>query len=190
MTTPGTGHTAGGLLRLPEPPAELRSRRITAATILKFFGPGAIIASLTIGSGESILASREGAVFGYTVLWAVVLAALTAVGFTGVLLAPGTALVWASAVVLGIAQGAIFGLALTLFGLRAPDSETTAALSGMAQGAGYLIAAAGPLLIGVVHGATGGWTIPLVLLVAGCAAEIALGAAAGRARSVRSVIAA
>ncbi|HEV7627799.1 MAG TPA: Nramp family divalent metal transporter, partial [Streptomyces sp.] len=29
------------------------------------------IASLTIGSGESILASREGAVFGYTVLWAV-----------------------------------------------------------------------------------------------------------------------
>jgi len=76
MTTPGTGHTAGGLLRLPEPPAELRSRRITAATILKFFGPGAIIASLTIGSGESILASREGAVFGYTVLWAVVLAAL------------------------------------------------------------------------------------------------------------------
>lgn len=121
---------------------------------------------------------------------AVVLAALTAVGFTGVLLAPGTALVWASAVVLGIAQGAIFGLALTLFGLRAPDSETTAALSGMAQGAGYLIAAAGPLLIGVVHGATGGWTIPLVLLVAGCAAEIALGAAAGRARSVRSVIAA
>lgn len=72
MTTQGIGHTAGPVLRVPEPPAELRRRRVTVATFLKFFGPGAIIASLTIGTGESILASREGAVFGYAVLWAVV----------------------------------------------------------------------------------------------------------------------
>ncbi|CAL9331913.1 hypothetical protein SUDANB6_00089 [Streptomyces sp. enrichment culture] len=72
MTTHDIGRTADPTLRLPVPPTELRRRRATVATVLKFFGPGAIIASLTIGSGESILASREGAVFGYTVLWAVV----------------------------------------------------------------------------------------------------------------------
>lgn len=63
-------------LALPPAPDGLLGRRPTAATILKFFGPGAVIASLTIGSGESILASREGAVFGYAVLWALIAAVI------------------------------------------------------------------------------------------------------------------
>ncbi|MER5390262.1 Nramp family divalent metal transporter [Saccharopolyspora sp. NPDC002686] len=57
---------------LPEVPAELARRRLSLATIAKFFGPGAIIASLTVGSGETVLASRMGAVFGFAVLWVVV----------------------------------------------------------------------------------------------------------------------
>lgn len=77
MSTPETRREAVGAdLRFPPPPAELVSRRPSAATVLKFFGPGAIIASLTVGSGESILASREGAVFGYAVLWALVAATI------------------------------------------------------------------------------------------------------------------
>lgn len=36
---------------------------------LKYFGAGAIIASVTIGSGETLFASRGGAVFGYALLW-------------------------------------------------------------------------------------------------------------------------
>ena len=36
---------------------------------LKYFGAGAIMASVTIGSGETLFASRSGAVFGYTLLW-------------------------------------------------------------------------------------------------------------------------
>jgi Mn2+/Fe2+ NRAMP family transporter len=64
------------LLHLPPAPAGLVQRRPSVSTVLKFFGPGAIIASLTIGSGESILASREGAVFGYAVLWALVAATI------------------------------------------------------------------------------------------------------------------
>jgi hypothetical protein len=43
---------------------------------LKYFGPGAIIASIGIGSGETVFASRGGAMFGYTLLWAWVLGAL------------------------------------------------------------------------------------------------------------------
>lgn len=55
-------------------PEAMTSRRPPAW--LQCFGPGAIIASLTIGAGELIFSSRAGALFGYRVLWffAVVLA--------------------------------------------------------------------------------------------------------------------
>jgi Mn2+/Fe2+ NRAMP family transporter len=57
-------------IRIPEPPESLRGR-LSLGTALAFFGPGAIVASLTIGSGEVIFASRAGAVFGYAALWVV-----------------------------------------------------------------------------------------------------------------------
>ncbi len=40
--------------RLPEVPPELAKRRLSLGTIVKFFGPGAIIASLTVLSVISI----------------------------------------------------------------------------------------------------------------------------------------
>lgn len=55
-------------IRYPEVTEALKSRNIWH--MLKFFGPGAIIASLTIGSGETLFASRGGAIFGYTLIWA------------------------------------------------------------------------------------------------------------------------
>ena len=51
----------------PEPPPELRKRNWLA--LLAFFGPGAIMASVTITSGETLFASRGGAIFGYAMLW-------------------------------------------------------------------------------------------------------------------------
>lgn len=120
---------------------------------------------------------------------AVVAAVLTGVGFAGIVFGPAPAGIWVSTVVLGVAQGAAFGLALTLFGLRSPDSDTTAALSGMAQGAGYLIAAVGPLAVGLVHGLVGNWTIPLFLLLVCCAGELIAGLFAGRHAEVESVAA-
>jgi Mn2+/Fe2+ NRAMP family transporter len=36
---------------------------------LTVFGPGAIIASLTIGTGELVFSSRGGAIFGYRILF-------------------------------------------------------------------------------------------------------------------------
>lgn len=78
MTPPDAGRTTttDELIAVPEAPPELRRRRMGLRAFLTYFGPGAIIASLTVGSGESILASREGAVFGYAILWAVVLGAV------------------------------------------------------------------------------------------------------------------
>ncbi len=43
---------------------------------LKVFGPGAIIASLTIGTGELIFSSRGGAIFGYRILFLFVIISL------------------------------------------------------------------------------------------------------------------
>src|SRR5947208_12979026 len=48
-------------------PLALQSRNPLAW--LTIFGPGAVIASLTIGSGELIFSSRGGALFGYHLLW-------------------------------------------------------------------------------------------------------------------------
>src|SRR6185369_6927928 len=48
-------------------PFALQSRNPLAW--LTIFGPGAVIASLTIGSGELIFSTRGGALFGYRLLW-------------------------------------------------------------------------------------------------------------------------
>jgi Mn2+/Fe2+ NRAMP family transporter len=54
-------------LQYPEPTPDLQQGLRWRA--LKYFGAGAIIASVTIGSGETLFASRGGAMFGYTLLW-------------------------------------------------------------------------------------------------------------------------
>jgi CP family cyanate transporter-like MFS transporter len=60
-------------------------------------------------------------------------------------------------------------MVLTLMGLRARTPETTAALSTVAQGWGYLLAGGGPLLVGILRGATGGYTGMFALVLAGVA---------------------
>lgn len=50
--------------------------------------------------------------------------------------------------------------------LRSPTPLTSARIGGVAPCLGYLLAAAGPLVLGWLHDLTGGWTTPLLLLVA------------------------
>ena len=71
---------------------------------------------------------------------------------------------WLWALLVGIGTS-IFPMVLTLIGLRARTSEGTAALSGFAQSIGYLIAGLGPFMMGALYGATGGWTLPLLVLI-------------------------
>ncbi|MBI2244785.1 MAG: MFS transporter [Nocardioides sp.] len=85
------------------------------------------------------------------------------VGYIGLMVAPyALAPVWA--VVVGVAA-VTFPLILTLIGLRARTPQGTAALSAFTQSTGYLVAAVGPFLIGVVHDASGGWNLPLLILL-------------------------
>ena len=58
----------------------------------------------------------------------------------------------------------------------------------MAQSIGYTLCAFGPLLVGLLHDATGSWTAPLVLLLALLGPQVVCGALAGRNRTVRRVI--
>jgi CP family cyanate transporter-like MFS transporter len=112
-------------------------------------------------------------------LLAAVATALTAAGLAGVLFAPTTA-PYLLMVVLGVGQGATFAIGLTLFVVRAADPATTAGLSAMAQTAGYLVAAAGPLLFGALHDLAGSWTLPLALLLVLTVPQLVTGVLAGR----------
>ncbi|MBL1081129.1 MFS transporter [Streptomyces actinomycinicus] len=91
------------------------------------------------------------------------IAVAKAVGLLGVLLLPQAAWLWIC--VLGTATGSAFPLAFTLLTLRSPNPQVAARLSGMAQAGGYLVAAAGPLAVGLLHGVTGGWAVPLLFLL-------------------------
>lgn len=83
----------------------------------------------------------------------------------------------------GIGSG-MFPLTLTMIGLRSRDIATTAALSGFVQGAGYLLAGTGPLLVGVLLGFSDNWTGPLTLLLVAAILSAAGGWYASRPRYV------
>ncbi len=86
------------------------------------------------------------------------------VGFGGLWLAPTT---WTAfwMLMIGIAMTS-FPISLLLMALRSRTPGDTQRVSAFAQGVGYLLALPGPLLFGVLHDATGGWDVPLAIVVA------------------------
>jgi CP family cyanate transporter-like MFS transporter len=88
---------------------------------------------------------------------------------------------------LGLGQGATLGLGIFYTMARAPDPLTAASLSAFAQGIGYLIASTGPLTIGLLHDATGGWTVPGLVLLVVAGLQLITGWLAGRARTVPAI---
>ena len=96
------------------------------------------------------------------ILWA--LGACYAVGYGGLVLEPAGA-AWLWAILIG-AGTSTFPLVLVLIGLRSRTPQGTASLSGFTQAVGYLLSAVGPLGVGVLHDASGGWTVPVLTLLA------------------------
>jgi CP family cyanate transporter-like MFS transporter len=64
---------------------------------------------------------------------------------------------------MGLASGASFSLAVAFFQKRTDHAADTARLSGMAQAGGYVLAAIGPVGIGIVEQATHSWTLLIYL---------------------------
>ncbi len=109
------------------------------------------------------------------------------VGYLGLAIAPDR-LSWLWAAALGIGT-CTFPFILTLIGLRARTPAGTAALSGFTQSTGYLIAAIGPFGVGAVREATGGWTVPLLLLLALCVPQYVIGLMTARPAYVEDELA-
>ncbi|CCG01269.1 MFS transporter [Blastococcus saxobsidens] len=108
-------------------------------------------------------------------------------GLLGLLLAPAAApLLWA--LLYGLGSGASFPLAMTLILQRTRDVGQTGRLSASAQSLGYLLAATGPLGIGLLHQATGGWAAGLVVLLVVVTVQLAIGLAAARPRLVGEAV--
>ena len=79
------------------------------------------------------------------------------------------------AFLLGLGQGVSIALALYFIMARAATPTVAGALSGMAQGTGYLIATAGPLATGLLHTGTGSWAASIGLLATLTAATLWFG---------------
>ena len=151
---------------------------VTAGNLLALMGVGNLTTSLLV----PVLAHRRPSQRGLVVPSLIG----TAAGLAGCLWAPlGSAPFWV--LVLGVSQGSCLGLAIFFMLARAPDAGVAASLSAFAQSVGYLVASAGPLMVGLLHSATGSWNLPLALLLVLCAAELATGLLAGRPLQLPSV---
>ncbi|QAY64971.1 MFS transporter [Xylanimonas allomyrinae] len=82
----------------------------------------------------------------------------------GMLLAPAAALAWIA--LAGVAQGGNFTVIFTLIAQRAPSVAAARRASAVVQTLGYACAAAAPTVLGAMHATTGGWTMPLVGVLA------------------------
>ncbi|MGY1849120.1 MFS transporter [Blastococcus sp. SYSU DS1021] len=115
--------------------------------------------------------------------WVLVGTVPVIVAIVGLLVAPAAApLLWT--LLYGIGTGAAFPLAMALILQRTRDVAQTGRLSASAQSVGYLLAATGPLGVGLLHEATGEWVPGLLLLLVVVLGQTAVGIAAARPRLV------
>lgn len=143
---------------------------------------GALLAgAAALGAPAALVVPRAASRAADQSRWAIAVTIVNAVALGGLLFGPASApVLWA--LLYGLGTGAAFPLAMTLVVLRTSDARQTGRLSASAQSAGYLLAAAGPLGVGLLYAATDSWTVPLSALAAVLVAQGAAGAAAGRER--------
>ena len=157
-------------------PTILRDRGESAAgagDLLALMGVGNLAVSLIV----PVIAQRMRA---QHVLVVPTVAAIAG-GLAGLVYAPlGSAVAWA--LILGAGQNAALALAIFFTAARSPDAATAASLSAFSQAAGYLLASAGPLGVGLLHSATGSWTASVAVLFALTAVLLVFGLLAARPR--------
>ena len=112
----------------------------------------------------------------------VAMAVLSFMGILGLLFMPQHAIVWVIA--FGFSCGGGFILGLSFVGIRTHDAHQAAALSGMAQCMGYLLAATGPIIFGSLHEMTGSWHVPLIMTAGVCVIWALLALFAGRSHVI------
>jgi MFS transporter, CP family, cyanate transporter len=159
-------------------PTMFRDRGVSAAYA------GSLLALMNLGNAVTALIVPVLAQRARDQRWLAVMSmAASGAGLAGAGFAP-TGLAPAFMVLLGFGQGACLALGIYYTMARAPDPVAAASLSSFAQGVGYLIASAGPLLIGLLHTVTGGWTAPVAVLLGVAVLQLITGWLAGRPMTV------
>jgi CP family cyanate transporter-like MFS transporter len=157
----------------------------TEAGISPVAAGGLVALAAVLGAPASLVVPPLAARRPDQVGWVVAASLPSAVAIVGLLVAPGAApVVWA--LLFGIGTGAAFPLAMTLVLERTRDVAQTGRLSASAQSIGYLIAATGPLVLGLLHEVTGDWAAGLAILLVVLVAQTLIGVVAGRPRLVRA----
>ena len=142
----------------------------TAGWLLFLFQAVAVLASLAVPGTLRWARDQRGL--------ATICSAILFIGYLGLLVEPGLAALWS--VVLGLGGGACLVLALAFLGMRAADPAGAASLSAMAQSIGYLLAAVGPVVFGLLHTDGSSWRASLTLMCVVAAAQVAVSLVAGR----------
>lgn len=204
----GTGRAAAPAVRAPEAAGSITRSR-TARMMAAFFGLQSTSAYVTMGwvpqiyRDSGISADKAGLMLAVTMALgvplsfvlpplaarmrtqgpiAVVLGSFQLAGFAGLWLAPAAA-PWVWALLLGVANCS-FPLVLTMIGMRARTGAGVVRLSAFAQSTGYLLAIPGPILVGALNEATGGWGLPLGMMAALAVPQAVCGVLAGRKRYI------
>ena len=147
----------------------------TAGLLLSLFAAMGLPASLVV----PVLVVR----FQATRPLFIVSAASGILGLAGILFWSNPSTVWLWVTLFGIV-GAMFPLALVLISIRARTPESAVGLSSFVQSAGYIMAAAFPFVVGVLHDTTESWAVPLTVVAAVLVVSIPFGVIAGRRRTV------
>lgn len=95
-----------------------------------------------------------------------------------------TSIIIAAIICIGIGGGIAFSLSMMFFNLRSSSAKEAADLSGMAQSIGYILAAVGPFLFGLIHDKTGNWHSSLILLIVMTVILLFVGLNAGSKKTI------
>jgi CP family cyanate transporter-like MFS transporter len=158
-------------------PALLQSRGVsvaTSGTMLSIFSILGIVGALLMPPIAARATNRRVPVVASVAGWVI--------GVAGLWLLPDWYVLWS--VELGLAQGAGIALALLMIVTLSRNTGAARHMSGMVQMVGYLFAAAGPWLFGVLRDRTHSWTPSLVMLLAVCGLMTVAAWLVGRARPV------
>lgn len=143
-----------------------------------------VSASIMVQVGACLLLPPLAARFRSQSLFNAALAMLAALALLGLLFVP-VGMLPAFVLLQGVGQGGLFALAMTVIILRSPDPRVAARLSGMSQAIGYVLAAFGPMFVGMLHSMTGSYAMTGWLFAAIGLGAMASGWGAGRPMHVK-----
>lgn len=104
------------------------------------------------------------------------------IGILGIFFVPKLAIIWFA--IGGVGSGISIILALMFISLRTSNHQQTTQLSIMAQSIGYLIAATGPFLFGLLFDIFNAWSASFTVFIILVILQTALGCLAGRNKTI------